>query len=228
MGPGPGHTGLMTPWWQQPHQFCSIGQLNQLSPPRQQHQLTLLLGCCWQDHQTGNIHDKKRQEWQTRVQNPPPPYNHLFSWLLDNYKHFVKKLKEWKQIIDTLPKSCNIHHKEVKVGSMWPVVGPSDTQLTQLHLLISRPSVAVPKTWWPAASCPLPLISLPSLDTALTQQPATALFQLPTKQTALPRQLWSQRMQLGGNVVIWLLFENVDGDVTIKTYQPPTTHHIPI
>ena len=103
---------------------------------------------------------------------------------------------------------------------MWPVVGPSDTQLTQLHLLISRPSVAVPKTWWPAASCPLPLISLPSLDTALTQQPATALFQLTTKQTAPPRQLWSQRMQLGGNVVIWLLFENVDGAVTIKTYQP--------
>ena len=165
MGPGPGHTGLMTPWWQQPHQFGSIGQLNQLWHPRQQQQLTLLPGCCWQDHQTGNIHDKKRQEWQTRVQNPPPPYNHLFSWLLDNYKHFVKKLKEWKQIIDTLPKSCNIHHKEVKVGSMWPVVGPSDTQLTQLHLLISRPSVAVPKTWWPAASCPLPLISLPSLDT---------------------------------------------------------------
>ena len=52
------------------------------------------------------------------------------------------------------------------------------------------------------------------------QSRATALFQLTTKQTAQPRQLWSQRMQLGGSVVIWLLFENVDGAVTIKTYQP--------
>ena len=80
--------------------------------------------------------------------------------------------------------SCHVWHRSIrrrgtevfgtlrigKSRSPVPVVGPSDTQLTRLHLLHLRPSVAVPKTWWPAASCPLPIISLPSLDTEHSSQ----------------------------------------------------------